>query len=127
MARVLTQCPRVISACPQVPAFARGEKSVFCDLCQKRVHNLSAMSATERDALMARGGPLCVRYAYLVPAAALLFASHSALAQDNADVEEMLEVVVVGGGVAEVRDMVFLESEETDDAWMDESSGPESP
>jgi len=81
MARVLTECPRVSSPCPQLPTFARGQKSVFCDLCQKRVHNLSAMSARERESLLADSGPLCVRYAYLLPAAALLLASQSALAQ----------------------------------------------
>lgn len=123
MARVLTQCPRVTSPCPQVPTFARGEKSVFCDLCRKRVHNLSAMSARERETLLSGGGPLCVRYAVLLPAAALLLASQSALPQDTADgdTEELDSVVIVGGGVAGVNDLVFLESEESDDAWMDES------
>ena len=128
MARVLTQCPRVTSACPQVPAFARGEKSVFCDLCQKRVHNLSAMTARERESLLAGGGPLCVRYAYLLPAAALLLASQSALAQDDTgedDVAQLERVEVTGGGIGGVNDLVFLESEESDDAWMDESRRPE--
>ena len=74
MAIIHTQCPRIESPCAQLPAFAPGQKSAFCDLCQKRVHNLSAMSARERAALLAGGGPLCVRYARLIPAAALLLA-----------------------------------------------------
>ncbi|HWS27798.1 MAG TPA: hypothetical protein VN259_14650 [Xanthomonadales bacterium] len=128
MARVLTECPRVSSPCPQLPSFARGQKSVFCDLCQKRVHNLSAMTARERESLLAGGGPLCVRYAYLLPAAALLLASQSALAQDSEedDVAQMERVEVTGGGIGGVNDLVFLESEEGDDAWMDETRRTES-
>ena len=128
MGKVLTQCPRVSSPCPQLPSFARGQKSVFCDLCQKRVHNLSAMTARERESLLAGGGPLCVRYAYLLPAAALLLASQSALAQDSEDddVAQMERVEVTGGGIGGVNDLVFLESEEGDDAWMDETRRTES-
>ena len=128
MARVLTECPRVSSPCPQLPSFARGQKSVFCDLCQKRVHNLSAMNPRERESLLAGGGPLCVRYAYLLPAAALLLASQSALAQDSEedDVAQMERVEVTGGGIGGVNDLVFLESEEGDDAWMDETRRTES-
>ena len=128
MARVLTECPRVSSPCPQLPSFARGQKSVFCDLCQKRVHNLSAMTARERESLLAGGGPLCVRYAYLLPAAALLLASQSALAQDSEDddVAQMDRVEVTGGGIGGVNDLVFLESEEGDDAWMNETRRTES-
>ena len=126
MARVLTECPRVSSPCPQLPTFARGQKSVFCDLCQKRVHNLSAMTTRERESLLADSGPLCVRYAYLLPAAALLLASQSALAQDSEgdDIAQLERVEVTGGGRGGVNDLVFLESEEGDDAWMDESRQP---
>ena len=128
MAKVLTQCPRVTSPCPRPPEFARGEKSVFCGLCQTRVHNLSAMSAAERASLLAGGGPLCVRYSHFLPAAALLVASATALAQDSADQESQMEMetVVVGGAASVVSDLVFLESEEGDDAWMDESRGTDS-
>jgi hypothetical protein len=45
-----------------LPTFARGQKSTFCDLCQTRVHNLSAMSAGERERLLGGTGPICVRY-----------------------------------------------------------------
>lgn len=128
MAKVLTQCPRVTSPCPRPPEFARGEKSVFCGLCQTRVHNLSAMSASERAALLSRGGPLCVRYSHFLPAAALLVASGAALAQDSVDQAPQMEMetVEVGGATLAVSDLVFLESEEGDDAWMDESQGTDS-
>lgn len=127
MAIIHTQCPRIESPCAQLPAFAPGQKSTFCDLCQKRVHNLSAMTARERAALLGSGGPLCVRYARLIPAAALLLASQGALAQDVEGDSEQMEVVMVGGA-STVMEPVFLESEVEDDAWMDpEPPAPEAP
>lgn len=118
---VHTQCPRITSPCPQLPTFARGQKSTFCNLCQTRVHNLSALSAKEREQLLAGGGPLCVRYSMLLPAAAMLLASSAATAQDNVEegTAKLETVEVTGGGIGRVTDLVFLESEETDDAWMD--------
>lgn len=128
MAIVRTRCPRVTSPCTQLPAFAPGQKSAFCELCQTRVHNLSALNARERTALLAGGQSLCVRYSHLVPAVALLAASQVALAQDTDDESAQMEsVVVVGGGSVGVLDSVFLESEEEDDAWMDEESGSQGP
>ena len=61
-------------------------------------------------------------------AAALLLASQSALAQDSEedDVAQMERVEVTGGGIGGVNDLVFLESEEGDDAWMDETRRTES-
>lgn len=127
MAIIHTQCPRIESPCAQLPAFAPGQKSTFCDLCQKRVHNLSAMTGRERAALLGSGGPLCVRYARLIPAAALLLASQGALAQDVEGDSEQMEVVMVGGA-STVMEPVFLESEVEDDAWMDpEPPAPEAP
>ena len=37
-----------------------------------------------------------------------------------------METVVVGGAASVVSDLVFLESEEGDDAWMDETRRTES-
>ena len=96
MPTIHTQCPRIESPCAQLPAFAPGQKSAFCDLCQKRVHNLSAMTSREGAALLAGGESLCVRYARLIPAAALLLASHGLPAQDSED-EGELEVIQVTG------------------------------
>ncbi len=125
---VHTQCPRISSPCPQLPTFARGQKSTFCNLCQTRVHNLSAMSAVERERLLNGGGPLCVRYSMLLPAAAMLLASSAANAQDadeNEDTARLDTVEVTGGGIGRVTELVFLESEKADDAWMDaETSAP---
>lgn len=121
-----TQCPRIESPCAQLPAFAPGQKSTFCDLCQKRVHNLSAMTTRERAALLAGGGPLCVRYARLIPAAALLLASHGAMAQDSEEEGSQMEVVeITGGGIRTVTEPMFLQSETEDDAWMDPPPAPE--
>lgn len=129
MAIIHTRCPRIESPCAQLPAFAPGQKSAFCDLCQKRVHNLSAMSARERAALLAGGGPLCVRYARLIPAAALLLASQAGLAQDSEDEAPQMDIIeVTGGGIRVAMEPVFLESEVEDDAWMDpEPPAPEAP
>lgn len=127
MAIIHTRCPRIESPCAQLPAFASGQKSTFCDLCQKRVHNLSAMSARERAALLGSGQPLCVRYVHLIPAAALLMASQGLQAQDVEGDTEQMEVVLVGGA-STVMEPVFLESEVEDDAWMDpEPPAPEAP
>ncbi len=120
---VKTQCPRVDSPCPQLPKFERGQKSAFCGLCQTQVHNLSAMSTAERACLLGAAGPMCVRYSMLLPAAAMLLASGAAMAQDseeNEDTARMDTVEVTGGGIGRVTETVYLESEESDDAWMDE-------
>ena len=119
-----THCPRVTSPCRQLPAFSPGQKSVFCELCQTRVHNLSAMSARERAAL-AGTGPLCVRYVRWLPAAALLLASQGALTQDDASADQMERVVVTGGGTRGATEPVFLASEVEDDVWMDPEPAPE--
>lgn len=34
----------------------------WCTFCEKRVHDLDRMGDTERDALLARGGDVCVAY-----------------------------------------------------------------
>lgn len=128
MPTIHTQCPRIELPCAQLPAFAPGQKSAFCDLCQKRVHNLSAMTSRERAALLAGGESLCVRYARLIPAAALLLASHGLSAQDSEDEGELEVIQVTGGGIRVAMEPVFLESEVEDDAWMDpEPPVPETP
>ena len=128
MPTIHTQCPRIELPCAQLPAFAPGQKSAFCDLCQKRVHNLSAMTSRERASLLAGGESLCVRYARLIPAAALLLASHGLSAQDSEDEGELEVIQVTGGGIRVTMEPVFLESEVEDDAWMDpEPPAPETP
>jgi len=46
--------PALSFSCPQLWAgMAGNEKTRFCDVCQKNVHNLSMMNAEERRALLA--------------------------------------------------------------------------
>lgn len=128
MAKIHTQCPRIESPCPQTPAFARGAKVSFCDLCQKNVHNLSAMTAAERRRLMQTEAAPCVRYVHWVPlAAVLLSAAGNAPAQDaqaEDDSAQMEQVVIVGGGIRDAAfETVFMETEvETDESWLDDES-----
>lgn len=124
MARIHTRCPRILSPCPQPPAFAAGVKSLHCDLCQKTVHNLSAMTAAERDALYRTGGSACVRYARWMPLALALATGGVAAAELNdapaGDSQDALMEVIVGGAVAGEWQSVFLESEpESEDEWLD--------
>ncbi len=56
--------PALSFSCPQLWAgMAGNEKTRFCDVCQKNVHNLSMMNAEERRTLLANTGESpCVAY-----------------------------------------------------------------
>lgn len=56
--------PALSFACPKLWAQMEGnEKTRFCDVCQKNVHNLSMMNAEERQALLVGTGESpCVAY-----------------------------------------------------------------
>jgi hypothetical protein len=56
--------PALSFSCPQLWAGMAGdEKTRFCDVCQKNVHNLSMMNAEERRTLLANTGESpCVAY-----------------------------------------------------------------
>ncbi len=56
--------PRISQPCSQDWNAMRGDdKRRFCEHCQLHVHNLSAMSATEQDALLSRSeGRQCIAY-----------------------------------------------------------------
>jgi len=56
--------PALSFSCPQLWAGMEGnEKTRFCEVCQKNVHNLSMMSAEERrDLLASTGESPCVAY-----------------------------------------------------------------
>lgn len=70
--RTLSPCPVVGEPCKQGPQFAHGQKTCFCDHCQKNVHNLSALTSVQRSKLLGSSESICVRYVRLVPAAILL-------------------------------------------------------
>jgi hypothetical protein len=56
--------PRIDSPCPARLAALPGAGRDFCTLCQRQVHNLSAMNLDERRAFLAAcSGPVCVAYA----------------------------------------------------------------
>ena len=105
-------CPVIHSPCQSLPAFAHGQKLAFCDLCQKNVHNFSALHEPERRSLLKSGKEICVRYALVIPTIALL-SGNPALAQDSdSDVVEMEPIQVVGGGLRfEQLEPMFLASE----------------
>ena len=56
--------PAISFSCPKIWAQMQGdEKTRFCDVCQKNVHNLSMMNQGERRALLASTGESpCVAY-----------------------------------------------------------------
>ncbi len=60
----LVEFPDLSFSCPKLWAGMEGnEKTRFCDVCQKNVHNLSMMNAGERRALLASTGESpCVAY-----------------------------------------------------------------
>ena len=126
MAKVLTRCPRIASPCEQLPTFERGQKQAYCSLCQKHVHNWSALSLGERARVLAEQAKPCVRYALWVPVSAALLLGH-AEAQDSKEAAPALETVEIIGGaviVDEPAATVFLESELPADAWLDEQEAP---
>ncbi len=115
-----TACPVIGSPCQQLPTFAKEQKLAFCGLCQKNVHNFSALSRREQREVL-RADTACIRYARIVPAVALAMSlSHGALAQDADDQTQMEEVEVIGGGFARApQEVVFVASELDDEAWLE--------
>jgi hypothetical protein len=118
------QCPQIASPCQQLPTFALGQKTAFCALCSKNVHNLSAMDNSEQAALFATKADACIRYARLIPIAVLLISGANAVhAQDAATQnEELSEVVVTGGGRGPYLERVFMQSEVSQDAVLDDAA-----
>lgn len=123
------QCPRITSPCTQKLEFARGQQTAFCGLCQKHVHNLSAMSAAERAQLWLREQSPCIRYVRLMPAAVLVLASAGASGNEDdqsklAPKELPMETVSVVGGIGAPVEDVFLMSE-VEEPWLDEIASSE--
>ena len=126
MAKVLTRCPRIASHCEQLPTFERGQKQAYCSLCQKHVHNWSALSLSERARVLAEQAKPCVRYALWVPVGAALLLGH-AQAQDSEEAAPALETVEITGGTVLRHEPVvelFMESELAADEWLDEQEAP---
>lgn len=112
--------PLIDSPCPRLPAMRPDAPSAWCSLCRTTVHNLSALSPAQSEALLSQPGPICV--SYRVPrrhltalAAGALLLTGAALGQATlgqdlaADEAEVLdELVVTGGGLR--RDVPPLES-----------------
>lgn len=90
-------CPVIDSPCQSLPAFARGQKVAFCALCQKNVHNFSALDDQERSSLLQSGKEFCVRYALVIPALVIGTIS-PVLAQDGNVPDELEPIQVIGGG-----------------------------
>jgi hypothetical protein len=110
----MSRVPVIASPCPLRWASAPQPGLDFCGQCQRRVHNLDFMSASERDTFFAGcAGEVCVSFtvrrpvrtsiavgASLVAAAALAgSASAEPPADSLVDEEELIEVMVTGGTV----------------------------
>lgn len=117
-------CPRITSPCTQKLEFARGQRTAFCGLCQKNVHNISAMSASERAQLWVREQVPCIRYVALVPVAALALAATAQADEIEVTSLEPVEVeaTVIVGGIGAPAEEIFLVSEGVDEPWLDETS-----
>lgn len=116
----MTSCPAIEAPCANLPSLARGQKVAFCTLCQKNVHNLSALAESERRSLLQSPQALCVRYALLIPAL-LIGGLNPVMAQDDSgeEVEVMDRMQVTGGRVAPP-ETVFRASD-VDESFDDES------
>jgi hypothetical protein len=51
-------CPHLENA----PRFSDADRAKLCDVCDKVVHNLSALTRPQADALLAEGADYCVTY-----------------------------------------------------------------
>lgn len=97
--------PSITSPCPKPPVMAKDSPSTWCALCKTTVHNLSALSVAQADALLARPGPVCVSYRvprrrWAVLLAGALLLADGAIAQDVVtDEEEVLDEMVFTGGI----------------------------
>ena len=118
-------CPVIDSPCQSLPAFTRGQKVAFCALCQKNVHNFSALADQEQRTLLQSGKEFCVRYALVIPALVIGTIS-PVLAQDGDVPDELEPIQIMGGRIrgAELEE-VFLSSEI--DEQFDESDIEEKP
>jgi hypothetical protein len=110
MARV----PVINSPCPLRWASAPQPGMDFCGQCQRRVHNLDYMSATDRQTFFAAcSGEVCVSFtvrrpvrasialgASLVAAAAMAGSANTGAPADSVDEEELVEVSITGGTVS---------------------------
>jgi hypothetical protein len=110
----MSRVPVITSPCPLRWVSAPQPGMDFCGQCQRRVHNLDVMPAHERELFFAGcSGEVCVSYsvrrpvraamalgASLVAAAALAGSASADAPAEDADNEELFEVMITGGTVS---------------------------
>jgi hypothetical protein len=107
----MAEYPKIDSPCPIKWTSLPEAGNNFCKLCERSVHNLSAMTQTERKAFMAScTGSVCVAYAakpgreqkiVWAMAMAATVAIAPGIASAQSDAVEALEMEVFVGGVKE--------------------------
>lgn len=109
----IVEFPALSFTCPQLWACMKGdEKTRFCEVCQKNVHNLSMMSSEERQALLSSTGESpCVAYFKHVNGEP---ADVTALADENPLKEKLkktalLSLCAAGAGSIAVSSMALME------------------
>lgn len=97
----MTIFPRIQRPCPYKSKLSDIMDGDTCRLCQRKVHDLTALSGDERVAFFdACSGDVCVSYAVLVPAiaaAATVAAFGMPVAAAAQDLTLSEEVIMVGG------------------------------
>ena len=100
--------PAITRPCPAPPEISPTERTVWCEHCDKQVHNLSAMSERKQRELLSRERDPCVSYRKAIPVAivtaAMTLGAAAAIAdevprslQDDDDVEILSETIFLGG------------------------------
>jgi hypothetical protein len=118
---MMARFPRIDSPCPLKLSGLPSAGKDFCRRCERKVHNLSAMSAGERERFMSGcETSACVAYAIRRPAAAWTLAAAAmivaspALAQDTTSSTESLQTITIVGGVSDPTQAQWEEFDDID-------------
>jgi predicted Fe-S protein YdhL (DUF1289 family) len=115
----MARFPVVQSPCPYKANLAAVMEGDQCRMCQREVHDITAMSDAERDAFLAAcSGEVCVKYEFRMPRRAAALALGAAavamplpLAAQDAPVpdEAYEEIEILVGGLTHLDKVEFIE------------------
>jgi hypothetical protein len=108
--------PKIQGPCPYKDNIAAYMKGGTCGLCQRQVHDLTAMSDAERTTFLAGcSGEVCVSYRFPLRAAAAAVLSIAAFAAPMAAAAQQFDdTEIIVGAITDPSNVEYISDDKTD-------------
>lgn len=108
--------PELAFHCPELPEMDACQRTAWCARCERKVHNLSAITAQQQERLLSAEPDACISYRRVIPVVVAVAMSvgipSNASAQDSEDEDATeLTTVTITGGLARRVSPLFVESQ----------------